>query len=177
MKYNPERTKFMTHEELLHAVAPCSLMCHTCPALCDGAVCQTAEKLLRYFDGYYDFLDARVPPDNQEYRQMVKGHLARLEKYTVRPCPGCRENPEGHGCIEGCTVLSCVRETGREFCAECPDFPCQKTEAFFGKLDPIILNDWKRGTERIREIGPEAYYLEKKDQSHYSSFRKEAENK
>ena len=103
----------MTHEELLHAVAPCSLMCYTCPALCDGAICRTAEKLLRYFDGYYDFLDARVPPDNQEYRQMVKGHLARLEKYTVRPCPGCRENPEGHGCIEGCTVLSCVRETGR----------------------------------------------------------------
>lgn len=161
----------MNYEEILHRVAPCSLMCHTCPALKDGAVAGAASRLLGYFDGYYDFLDARIPPENLEYRRMVQGHLDRLEKYTLRPCPGCRENPEGC-CIEGCPVIECIRERKLDFCAECPDFPCQRTESFFQALDPIILGDWKRGTERIRQIGPEAYFDEQKDRSHYQSFKK-----
>lgn len=161
----------MTREELLHGIAPCSLMCHTCPALKDGVIAETASRLLGYFEGYYDFLDARIPAENTEYRQKVQGHLQRLEQYTRRPCPGCRENPSGC-CIEGCTVSACIKERKLDFCAECPDFPCEKTEKFFSALDPIILNDWKRGTERLRQIGPEAYFSEKKNVSHYKSFKK-----
>lgn len=163
----------MTRDELLHWVAPCSLMCYSCPALKDGAISCTAAKLLGYFEGYYDFLDARIPSDNQVYREKVQGHLERLELYTCRPCPGCRENP-GECCIAGCTVAECMKEKQLDFCADCPDFPCEKTSSFFAKLDPIILEDWKRGTERIRRIGPESYFEENKNRSHYQSFKKES---
>lgn len=36
---------------------------------------------------------------------------------------------------------------------------------------PVIAGDWENGSKRLREIGLEAYFEEKKSVSHYVSWK------
>ena len=159
-------------EELLRAVAPCSMMCHTCPGCQGGAMEQTAKQMLKLLEGYYEFNDAMLPEQYRGWLEQFEGFRAYLEKYTRRSCPTCRETPEdGKGCIEDCPVRMCFREKGVDFCAECDEFPCEKAKLFFLTRHPIIAGDWENGSRKLREIGLEAYFEEKKGISHYDSWK------
>ena len=163
----------MTREELLRAVAPCSMMCHTCPACQGGAMEETARQLLKYLEGCYEFNDAMLPDEYRGWLDSFSSFQARLEKYTRRSCPTCRQTPEnGQGCIEDCPVRVCYQEKGVDFCAECGEFPCEKAKDFFMKRHPVIAADWENGSLRIRKIGAEAYFEEKRKISHYDSWKR-----
>ncbi|MDF2543870.1 MAG: hypothetical protein K0S47_3588 [Herbinix sp.] len=163
----------MDKQTLLHYVAPCSLFCYTCPALKDGAIAETASKLCTYFEGYYDFNDENIPEQYRSWLNEFEVFYKILNGYTKSKCPGCRNNPSSsNGCIEGCVVPSCVKEHGIDFCAECSDFPCQKGKDFFITINNTIRRDWELGSNRIKEIGIERYFNEKKDVSHYISYKK-----
>lgn len=165
-----------TKEELLRAIAPCSMMCHTCPACQGGAIERCAAQMLRYFEGYYEFNDAMLPAEYRDRLDSFKQFEDRMKKYAKRSCPTCRETPEdGRGCIEDYPVRSCYREKGVDFCAECGEFPCEKAKSFFMNRHPVIAGDWENGSRRLREIGPEAYFEEKKGISHYTSWKKTGE--
>lgn len=160
-------------QKLLHYVAPCSLLCYTCPGLKDGAISGCAHRLCKYFEGYYDFNDANIPEQYHSLLDEFEAFYLKLDGYTKASCPGCRNNPStGIGCIEGCVVPSCVKEHGVDFCAECQEFPCQKAKDFFTTVNNIIGSDWEAGSKRIREVGIENYFNEKKDLSHYISYKK-----
>lgn len=168
----------VTMGELLNYVAPCSLLCYTCPAYKDGVISKCASKLCNYFEGYYDFNDANLPEKYRSYLDEIKTFYNKLEKYTKRPCVACRNNPSsGTGCIEGCVIPSCTKEHNVDFCGECSDFPCKKANDFFAKINNTILSDWKNGSQRIKEVGIRQYFEEKKDVSHYISYKKSGENK
>lgn len=162
----------MDRKSLLQYVAPCSLLCYTCPALKDGAISQCASKLCRYFDGYYDFNVANIPEQYRAWLTEFKSFYQSLEQYTNRPCPGCRNNPHGAGCIDGCVVPPCVKEKGIDFCAECAEFPCQNAKNFFSTVNDTIGKDWENGNKRIAEVGIEKYFEERKELSHYISYKK-----
>jgi hypothetical protein len=163
----------MDKQELLHNVAPCSLFCYTCPALKDGAISECAKKLCNYFEGYYDFNDANIPDQYRSWLSEFEAFYKNLSGYTKSQCPGCRNNPSpGAGCIEGCIVPNCVKDHGVDFCADCSEFPCKKAKDFFLTINNVTANDWEKGNFRIREIGIENYFNEKKDISHYISFKK-----
>lgn len=163
----------MDREKLLHYVAPCSLLCYTCPGLKDGVVAECASKLCRYFEGYYDFNDANLPEKFRGMLDEFKVFHNRLERYSRRHCPGCRNNPGANtGCIPGCVVPECVKAHGVDFCGDCPEFPCQKAREFFDTVNPVIGADWENGGQRIRDVGIDAYFEEKKDVSHYISYKK-----
>ena len=163
-----------TKEELLHAVAPCSMMCHTCPGCQGGAIEETAKKLLKYFEGYYEFNDTMLPEQYRGWLEQFDRFRAYLGKYARRSCPTCRETPEnGRGCIENCPVRSCYKGKGVDFCAECDEFPCEKAKNFFMNHHPIVAEDWEKGSVRIREIGIVAYFEERKEISHYDSWKTE----
>jgi len=40
----------MEREKLLQCVAPCSLLCYTCPAFQNGGIAKCASKLCKYFE-------------------------------------------------------------------------------------------------------------------------------
>ena len=49
---------------------------------------------------------------------------------TIR-CNGCRSDRSGHHWSPQCRILQCcVYERAYEFCAECPDFPCDELETW-----------------------------------------------
>lgn len=163
----------MERAQLLHYVAPCSLLCYTCPALKDGAVSECAAKLCRYFEGYYDFNDANMPEQYRSWLPQFEDFYKRLEGYTQSKCPGCRNTPSASvGCIDGCVVPKCISQRGIDFCAECSDFPCHNAKDFFGAINSVIAQDWESGNKRIKEVGIEAYFNEKKDRSHYINYKK-----
>ena len=160
-------------QDLLNYIAPCSLLCYTCPALKDGAISEYAIKLCKYFEGYYDFNDANMPDQYRWRLNEFEEFYKQLEKYTKRKCPGCRNNPSsGSGCIEGCFITSCVKEHGVDYCAACSEYPCEKAKTFFTTINKIIGQDWENGNKRIKEIGIEEYFNEKKNMSHYISYKK-----
>lgn len=165
-------------KELLNYVAPCSLLCYTCPAYKDGAISKCASTLYDYFEGYYDFNDANIPDKYRSRLNDFKTFYDKLEKYTKRTCVACRNNPcPGSGCIEGCVIPSCTKEHNVNFCGECSDFPCEKAKDFFAKINDTIVSDWQNGNQRIKEVGIRQYFDEKKDVSHYISYKKSEENK
>lgn len=163
-------------EDLLTFVAPCSLICYTCPACKDGAISQCSAKLCTYYEGYYDFNDANIPVEYRGWLDDFKKFYTMLEHDTHSSCPTCRKYPENsRGCIENCVVRDCYKKKNVDYCAECPDFPCNKAKDFFVQVNDKIAGDWIRGNERIKEIGIRQYFEEKKDVSHYISYKKSSE--
>lgn len=45
------------------------------------------------------------------------------------------------------------------------------------KIHNTIGSDWKNDNQRIKEVGIRQYFAEKKDVSHYISYKKMEENK
>lgn len=163
----------LTKEELLNYIAPCSLLCFTCPAYKNGVISKCASTLCDYFEGYYDFNDVNIPDQYRSWLAEFKAFYDKLERYKKRPCVGCRNNPSsGSGCIEGCIIPTCIREHNIDFCGECSNFPCEKASNFYKKINEIIFSDWYNGNLRIKEIGVKQYFNEKKDVSHYISYKK-----
>lgn len=160
-------------QELLNCVAPCSLLCYTCPASQNGAISKYASTLCNYFEGYYEFNDANILEEYHSWLKEFKTFHCKLEKYTKPHCVGCRNNPfPGSGCMEGCVIPSCTKEHNVNFCAECSDFPCKKAKDFYSKINDTIASDWQSGNQRIKEVGIRQYFDEKKDVSHYISYKK-----
>lgn len=159
---------------LLNNVAPCSLLCYTCPAYKDGAIAKCAAQLCKYFEGYYDFNDANLPEQYRSWLDKFETFYNMLDRQSRRPCPSCRNNPtSGSGCIDGCVIPSCVKERGINFCAECTEFPCAKATQFFCAVNETICADWLSGSQRIKEVGIKQYFEERKLVSHYLSYKKD----
>ncbi len=72
-------------------------------------------------------------------------------------------------------IPSCVQERGIDFCAQCSEFPCEKARVMFDGHDDKIGGAWEEGSRRLREIGLEAYFAEKKDVSHYLHYKEKTE--
>lgn len=162
----------MNNETLLDYVAPCSLLCYTCTGFGKGPVTESARKLHCYLEGFGEMRGAHMSGKEQEdwlaYFDGFRNTLTQI----CGTCPGCRKGP-GDGCIEGCVIPACVRERGVAFCAECGVFPCEKARDFFAAYDERIGRVWEAGSRRLREVGPEAYFKEKRHISHYMHYKEE----
>lgn len=143
-------------------VAPCGLLCYTCTGFAEGAIPQASKALLRYLDGYSEFLEQQSHPD----KPAVDTALRALAFWAGNDCPGCREGGDHRCMLEGCTVRECTKGKGIDFCAECAEFPC-------GEPHPskVFLKAWKKANSRIREIGAEGFFQEEKEVSHYSRYK------
>lgn len=66
--------------------------------------------------------------------------------YRNNKCLGCRN------CEHNCFTFSCVDMRGIEFCAECPDFPCQD---LFTREKHTVWNikwlEWKRSQRNAKQ--------------------------
>lgn len=169
----------MEKEKLLHYVAPCSLLCYACMSFKDGPSSEGAKNVYKYSDGWGEFWSALLPEEKrEEWRKEFDTFQNTLQYLGGASCPGCRNNPpsnkEGWGCLAGCVIPACVKERGVDFCAECDEFPCQKAKDFFATHNRTG-DGWENGSRRIKKVGVDVYFEEKKDISHYIYYKEKAE--
>lgn len=168
----------MIKQELLNAVAPCSLFCHTCFGYKNGAVKNTAKEMFLLYKGWYEGY-VMAYGDNPSEEQAKNLEAIKSFNKTLNDlqenahCPGCREaNGDFWGCIKSCIVPKCTKEHGVDYCAECTEFPCDKNNNIF---DENTLKGWIDGCNYIKQHGVEDYFEKNKLKGHYSSFCRDCE--
>jgi Protein of unknown function (DUF3795) len=150
----------MDDQQIKTRLAPCGLHCGKCFAFVDGDISKYSKKLkesLGNFEIYAErFVDLLSEPAFAKYPEFKE----LLNILASGECGGCRREK----CLlfKDCKVRECSEIKKVDFCFQCDDFPCGNTG--FDKH----LN--KRSVDinlRMKEIGVENYYQEKKDQPRY----------
>lgn len=139
-------------------LSPCGLDCGKCLANPDSPIASRARELREELGGFaaYAEMFTKMNPVFARYPDFAAllDHLA-----DGGTCPSCRS---GKCLYSWCEVSRCTREKGLDYCCECAEFPCAKANLPFhlGTL-------WRKSTEAIREMGPEAFYATIKDRPRY----------
>ena len=149
----------MKYNQILNILAPCGLSCHKCFAYSDGEIKHLSlrlQRLLGSFDRYAErfskFLALPVFKHYSSFNEL-------LSYFTQGDCMGCRK---GTCKYPNCGVIKCYIEKGADFCFQCNDFPCKKTN-----FDPDLKKRWLQMNKRMKEIGVEAYFEETKGKPRY----------
>ena len=163
----------ISKEQMLDFIAPCSLLCYSCPGFTRGIVCKLSGRLHNYFEGFYEFRVNTSPEEYKSRADLLRMFVETLSRLAEPKCNGCRHNPDPESCIPGCFILECTQEHGVDYCGECSIFPCSKVDTTL--FNPVVYNRWIKGNKRIREVGVEQFFEEEKGKSHYIDWVK-AEN-
>ncbi|MCR4397721.1 MAG: DUF3795 domain-containing protein [Firmicutes bacterium] len=148
----------VTEEHVLKALAPCGLSCEKCFAYNEGIIAKHA-RALRERLGNFDVYAQRFTKLGLTQFENWKAFKELLEYLASGDCLGCRQ---GTCKWPNCGVVECYKTKKMRFCFECPEFPCKKTN-----FDPHLEARWIAMNERMKEIGPVAYYEETRDQPRY----------
>ncbi len=150
----------MTTKQIKAAIAPCGLNCEKCFAHVDGDIREFSLKLkekLGNFDMYATrfetLLDNPIFKKYPDFKEM-------LDYFASENCKGCRN--EQCKLFKGCGVRSCHQEKQIDFCHECNEFPCEKTN-----FDKNLYKRWVLINEKINKGGIEEFYKRTKDKPRY----------
>lgn len=147
----------MKYEDILKILAPCGLNCAKCQSYSEGEIKKHAvelKRLLGSFDRYAERFSGFLPVfRNYPAFKELLGQFAQAN------CRGCRK---GDCKYPNCGVASCYKQNKVDFCWQCPEFPCGKTN-----FDPDLRDRWLNMNSRMKEIGVEAYFEETKDSPRY----------
>jgi uncharacterized protein DUF3795 len=148
----------MNYDEIRKILAPCGLNCMKCQAYVEGDIKRHATELKRVlgsFDTYAERFSKFLPvfKNYPAFKEM-------LTQFSEANCKGCRK---GDCKYPNCGVAACYMQKGVDFCFQCNEFPCEKTN-----FDANLHERWVRMNRRMREVGVEAYYEETKDQPRYA---------
>jgi len=147
----------LDRKKILEALAPCGINCERCVGF-EGGEIQKASLVLKEglegFDKLAEKFSAFVPifKNYKHFEEVV-------EFFSKADCKGCRY---GTGKNSACKVMICFKEKKVEFCAECDEFPCDKTG-----LDGDTKKKWLNYNNRIKEIGAVEFYKESLTKSRY----------
>ena len=145
------------NEEILKVLAPCGLNCLKCIAFNDGQIKTTSlklQELLGSFDSYAERFSAFLPvfENYPAFKEL-------LAYFTEADCVGCRA---GSCKFPNCGVRDCYKQKGVDFCFQCDEFPCDKSN-----FDPDLKRRWIQMNNRMKDIGIESYFLESMDLPRY----------
>lgn len=147
----------MLYKDILDILAPCGLNCYKCFACSEGAIRETSVKLqnlLGSFDIYAERFSLFLPIF-KEYPSFK----ALLTYLAEENCSGCRK---GSCFYPDCGVRDCYKSKKVDFCFQCDEFPCEKTN-----FDSHLKQRWIQINNRMKEIGIKSYYQETKDLPRY----------
>ncbi|NPV71887.1 MAG: DUF3795 domain-containing protein [Firmicutes bacterium] len=148
----------MATDMVLKALAPCGLSCEKCFAYADGEIAGYA-RLLKERLGNFDTFASRFVKLGMPVFENYAAFKELLDYLTKGECLGCRKGTCKH---PDCGVRECYRAKNVAFCYECAEFPCDRS-----RFDPNLKARWIAMNERMRQIGPDAYYEETKDDPRY----------
>lgn len=147
----------MKYDEIKKSLAPCGLSCGKCQAYGDGDIRKHASELkllLGSFDTYAERFSKFLPVFKN-----YPGFRELLNQFSAANCKGCRQ---GDCKYPNCGVATCYKQKGVDFCFQCNEFPCEKTN-----LDPNLHERWLVMNRRMKEVGVEAYFEENRDVPRY----------
>ncbi len=150
----------MPDQKILDAISPCGLNCSKCFAHVEGDIRKLSRELkekLGNFDIYAKRFETLL---NDPVFKKYPDFKIMLDYFASENCKGCRK--ENCRLFKNCGVRSCHQEKKVDFCFQCDDFPCEKTN-----FDEDLQKRWIALNEKIREIGVEKYYAETKDKPRY----------
>jgi len=146
------------YKDILDILAPCGLNCHKCFAFSEGEIRMLSTKLqelLGSFDRYAERFSVFLPlfENYPSFKEL-------LIYFTQSDCNGCRA---GTCKYPNCGVIACYQKKGVDFCFQCDEFPCEKTN-----FDSDLKRRWIQMNNRMKEIGVESYFQETEDLPRYS---------
>lgn len=148
-----------TRENVLKALAPCGLSCERCYAYQDGPIVKLAIALKEELGNFGAFAERFAKRGMSEFENWAQ-FKTLLDYIAAGDCQGCRL--ETCCAKPDCGVAECQRTGKMDFCYECAEFPCKKTN-----FDPHLEARWLAMNNRMKEIGIEAYYEETRTQPRY----------
>jgi hypothetical protein len=138
----------MRYTKILDELAPCGLNCSTCVFNSKGKIKSLSislQECLGSFDNYANRF-SNFQPEFQNYPNFK----TLLEFLSKVECDGCRsgtcKNPD-------CEVLQCSSKRNIDFCFQCNEFPCEKTN-----FDDDLKTRWLQMNNKMKEIGVKRYY-------------------
>ena len=150
----------MTDERIKEAIAPCGLCCETCFAHVDGDIRRYSLKLKEKLGNFHinakrfeTLLDNPIFSKYPAFKEM-------LDYFASENCKGCRN--EQCKLFKDCGVRPCHQEKQIDFCYQCDEFPCEKTN-----FDPGLYKGWVMINEKIRAMGIEQYCEAARGRSRY----------
>jgi hypothetical protein len=148
------------YKKILKALGPCGLNCEKCFANASGGIKYHSKKLkelLGNFDIYAERFITLL--DEPKFRHYPVFKLM-LDYFANVNCQGCRA--ESCMLFQNCGVKDCYKVKGVDFCFQCNEFPCVKTN-----FDDHLKQRWIKINQRMLEAGVETYYKEIKDKPRY----------
>jgi hypothetical protein len=148
----------MKYDDILETLAPCGLNCGTCQAYSKGDIRKHASELKRLlgsFDTYAERFSKFLP-----IFKNYPGFKELLNQFSEANCKGCRQ---GDCKYPNCGVAACYKQKGVDFCFQCDEFPCQKSN-----FDQNLKQRWVAMNLRMNEIGVEEYFEEIRNVPRYS---------
>lgn len=145
-----------------HMTAPCGLDCYNC------FFYWIDDKEIR--DAVYESM-----MENAE----VKDGLKHLEPLAAYACQGCRnENGfappfEINDKQEQCKTFKCCSDKGIEFCADCPEFPCDRLIQHADRAAEVPHDTKKFNMCLIKKMGLESRAMERVKRVHQTYFKGE----
>ncbi|HCT30629.1 MAG TPA: hypothetical protein DIW31_07810 [Bacteroidales bacterium] len=148
------------YNKALEYLGPCGINCQKCFAYSNGSIKNHSENLLKnlgnfdiYAKRFTELLNEPVFNKYSDFKEM-------LEYFASGNCKGCRKQ-ECH-LFKSCNIRNCHKEKSVDFCFQCKEFPCNNTG-----FDEHLRKRWQSINLRMKEIGPESYYNEIKDNPRY----------
>jgi hypothetical protein len=147
----------MEYAEILKILAPCGLNCAKCIGFADGEIKKQAsdiKKLLESFDSYAERFSHFLPvfKNYPSFKELLN-HFAQAD------CSGCRK---GDCKYPNCGVAVCYKQKGVDFCFQCEEFPCNKTN-----FDSNLNERWIKMNTLMKQKGVETYFEETKNLPRY----------
>jgi hypothetical protein len=150
----------MVDKQIKESIAPCGLCCETCFAHVDGEIRRDSEKLREKLGNFHvnakrfeTLLENPIFRKYADFKEM-------LDYFASENCRGCRN--EQCKLFKNCGIRPCHQEKGIDFCFQCKEFPCDKTN-----FDPGLYKGWVLINEKIRKTGIEQYCQEARIRSRY----------
>jgi len=150
----------MTDESIKASVAPCGLSCEKCFAHVDGEIRKYSlilQELLGNFHNYAKRFETLL-------EEPILGKYADfklvLNYFASENCRGCRN--EQCKLFEECGVRPCHQEKQIDYCYQCDEFPCSKTN-----FDETLYQAWVRINEIIKKSGLGKYHQITVDRPRY----------
>ncbi|MFH1156717.1 MAG: DUF3795 domain-containing protein [Pseudomonadota bacterium] len=150
----------MTYEQTKAALAPCGLSCEKCFAHADGDIRRYSLKLkekLGHFDVYARRFETLL--GNPAFKN-YPAFKEMLDYFASENCKGCRS--EACTLFADCGVRRCHQENQVDYCFQCNEFPCSKTN-----FDEPLQKVWVRLNEKIKRTGIEDFYEKTRDLPRY----------
>lgn len=150
----------MDYEKIKESIAPCGLSCETCFAHVDGDIRRYSLKLKEKLGNFGPYAKRFEAMMNEPIFSKYPDFMEMLDYFASENCRGCRH--EQCKLFQECRIRPCHQEKQVDYCFQCDEFPCKKTN-----FDEQLYKVWVVINEKIRKSGIEQHYEKAKNRPRY----------